>query len=114
MRLLLAINRNDLHTFATFACDKSRWFKHVFIYTYLRIATTDLGRQSGRKLLILRYFTDKEECNFDEWMENMQNFYAKAGYSRKTMTDMSAKVNKKFFSTLDINNNGTIAINGAL
>ena len=47
-------------------------------------------------------------------MENMQNFYAKAGYSRKTMTDMSAKVNKKFFSTLDINNNGTIAINGAL
>ena len=38
-----------LHKTSTFASDKSRWLRHVFIYTYLRIATSGLRRQSGRK-----------------------------------------------------------------
>ena len=48
-RLLLAINRDDCDKTPTFASDKSRWLRHVFIYTYLRIATPGLRRQSGRK-----------------------------------------------------------------
>jgi len=58
------------------------------------------------------YFSpDQEECTFEDWMKHLREFYAKVGYNRKTITDMSAEVNKGLFSLIDTNGDGTISLN---
>ena len=49
-RLLLQVNRDDCDKTPTFATGKSRWLFQIFFYTYLRIATSGLRQQSGRKI----------------------------------------------------------------
>jgi len=55
------------------------------------------------------YFTpDREECTFDDWMNNLRGFYEQVGCSRKAITDASAEVNKKWFAVIDSNNDQKI------
>jgi len=52
----------------TFATGKSRWLSRKFFYTYLRIATSGLRQQSGRKVGKIRNFESLtwlwKKCSF--------------------------------------------------